>query len=76
MEDLQRQILPLKSYFITRISRPDSSRERRFQTTREAVTTRFIQQHPPLTTGHRRTMDIQRLIALNTDSIQVYFNSS
>jgi transposase len=74
VEDRQRQILPLNHTTLRELVIQLLQENDDFEPLGKLWTTRFIQRHPPLVTGRGRTIDIQRLMALDPNIIKVYFN--
>jgi hypothetical protein len=74
VEDRQRQILPLNHTTLRELVVQLLQENDDFKPLGKLWTTRFIQRHPPLATGRGRTMDIQRLMALDPNIIKVYFD--
>jgi Tc5 transposase DNA-binding domain len=74
LEDLQRQILPLNHTTLRELVVQLLHENDDFKPLGQHWTTRFLERHPSLHTSHGTPMDIQRLLALDSNIITTYFN--
>jgi hypothetical protein len=74
LEDLQRQVLPLNHGTLGELVVQLLHENDDFKPLGQHWITRFLKRHPSLQTSYGRPMDIQRLLALDSNIITTYFN--